>query len=410
MRTSVKVLYLLFPMILLVCCASASLAQTPSGSVPSTFFGMHIENVSDWPSVPIGALGKGAGVAWPYVEPSRGEFDWTRLDDYVDTASAHGIATFYSTAYVPEWAASDTSSCSDGSYGIVCTSGITNIEDWENFVTALVTRYKGRIQIYELWNEPDHMFTGTMAQLVSLTNAEDSIIRSLDPTATILSPSIVTYDSSYFASYLAAGGTKNIDVVSMHGCPSPTNDVAEFILASASTSMRAVMQEYGLSAKPLWDTEGTWGYESDGAITNAELRAAYIAQDYLLHWSVGITRLYWFAWDDSNDGTLWSPTSGTSEAGIAYGQVYKWMVGATMAACSLNGSTNVYDALYTCKLTRSGGYEAEAVWWTQGSETYTAPSEYTKYQDLAGNVYTIASNHEVTIGREPILLENEDIP
>jgi len=121
---------------------------------------------------------------------------------------------------------------------------------------------------------------------------------------------------------------------------------------------------------------------------------------------MGITRAYWYGWDNTNIGTMWSPTNGVSPAGIAYEQVYDWMNGATMAACSLNGSTNFYHAVYTCDLTRSGGYSARAVWNTNGNSTYTAPSQFTQYRDLAGNTYTIPLTHQVTIGRKPILLED----
>jgi hypothetical protein len=76
-----------------------------------------------------------------------------------------------------------------------------------------------------------------------------------------------------------------------------------------------------------------------------------------------------------------------------------------MAPCSLNGSTNFYHALYTCNLTLSNGNQAQAVWYTDGNETYTAPSQFTQYRDLAGDTNSVPSNHEVTIGLKPILLE-----
>jgi len=43
-----------------------------SGPVPSTFFGTHIMQPYDWPTVPFGALGKGSGIGFAYLEPSKG--------------------------------------------------------------------------------------------------------------------------------------------------------------------------------------------------------------------------------------------------------------------------------------------------------------------------------------------------
>ena len=385
---------------------SSAMAQTPPGPIPPTLFGMHIMQPYDWPTVPFGALGKGSGIGWPSIEPARGQFNWSRLDEYVDDAQAHGVGIFYIGGGVPPWAAANQSTCHSGPYGTACTSTVANMQDWDNFMTELVTRYKGRIEIYELFNEPQNSFTGTMAELVAYTQTEHDVIRSIDPAATILSPSAVSYGYAYLDAYFAAGGTKDIDVVAMHAYPNPNNDEAEAITGGLTTGVRAVMTKYGLSTKPLWNTESSWGYASSGAITDPDLRAAFVARNYLLHWSMGITRAYWYGWDNPNIGTMWSPTTGVSEAGIAYEQVYNWMNGATMAQpCSLNGATVSYHAVITCDLARSGGYQARAVWNTDGNSSYTAPSQYLQYRTLQGNVYDIAGDHQVTIGQQPILLE-----
>jgi hypothetical protein len=377
-----------------------------SGSVPSTFFGMHIMQPYDWPTVSFGALGKGSGIGFANIEPAKGQFNWSRLDEYVDAAQANGVEIFYSGGGVPPWAAADQSTCQSGPYGTSCTSTVANIQDLDNFMTALVTRYKGRIEIYELYNEPQNSFSGTMAELVAYTQTEHDAIRSIDSAATILSPSTVSYGDAYLDTYFAAGGTKDIDAVAMHAYPDPNNDIAEVITGSLTTEIRAVMAKYGLSTKPLWDTESSWGYASKGAITDPEQQAAFVGRAYLLHWSMGITRAYWYGWDSTNIGTMWSSTAGVSEAGIAYGQVYNWMNGATMTQpCSIVEGQNGYNGVYICDLTRSNGSQASAVWNTVGSSTYTAPSQYLQYRTLQGNVYNIAGDHQVIIGQQPILLE-----
>jgi hypothetical protein len=385
---------------------SNAMAQTPPGPVPPTFFGMSIMNPNHWPSVPFHALEKAPGVQWPFVEKTKGTFNWTQLDAWVDQANAHGVSFVYTSIYVPSWAAADKSSCVPSAYNVpVCLGTVANIADWQDFVTALVTRYKGRIQVYELWNEPSCLctFTGTVAQLVALTQAEHDIIRSIDPAALIIGPTMQAYQSAYLDSYFAAGGTKDIDAVGMHSSPNPKYDTAEFMMGSVTTGIKSVMKKYGLSNKPLWNTENDWG--NDAALTDPDARAAFVARDLLLNWNVGITRDYWYAWDNSGVGTLWSPTTGIAEAGTAYEQVESWMEGATMAPCSLNGSTNIYQALYTCDLSLSNGDQAQAVWNTAGNITYTAPSKFTRYRDLAGNTNAVPSNQQVTIGLKPILLE-----
>jgi hypothetical protein len=390
---------------------SNAMAQTPPGPVPESFFGLSLMDSSNWPLIPFGTLGKAPGVPWPYVEKTKGTFNWTQLDAFVAQANAHGVSFVYSSEYVPSWAAADRSSCHPYAYSTtVCTGTVVNIQDWKDFMTALVTRYKGRIQVYELWNEPSCLctFTGTVAQLVALTNAEHDVIRSIDPAALIVGPTMQGYASAYLDSYFAAGGTKDIDAVGMHSSPNPNNDVAEFLMGSVTTDIKNVMKKYGLSSKPLWNTENDWG--NNASLTDPNEQAAFVARDLLLNWNVGVARDYWYAWDNSTVGTLWSPTTGVTEAATAYEQVESWMKGATFVPCSLNGSTNSYHAVYTCNLTRSGGYQAQAVWYTDGNKTYTAPSQFTQYRDLSGGTSPIPTNHQVTIGHKPILLEATPAP
>lgn len=378
------------------------------GPVPATYFGMHVLQPQDWPAVPVGALGKLTGALWPYVEPAKGQFNWSRIDSFVAAANAHGIGIMYSNDGIPPWAAADSSTCFTQPYfGAYCSGAVANLQDWDDFVTALVTRYKGQIQIYELWNEPEHSYTGTITQLVAMMQDEHDIIRTLDPSASILSPSMVSQGYPYLDSYFASGGSTDIDAVAIHTYPDPKNDVAESITQSITTTIKAVMAKYGLSAKPLWGTEGSWGPQSAGDITDPNLRAAFTAREFLLAWSTGISRFYWYAWDSPDVGTLWSTTSVPTPSAVAYEQVFTWMSGATMPQpCSLDSGGTPYHAIYTCTLTRSGGYAALAVWNTDGSSMYAAPSQYLHYLDLQGNVVAVPSNHQVPIGLKPILLEN----
>jgi hypothetical protein len=83
------------------------------------------------------------------------------------------------------------------------------------------------------------------------------------------------------------------------------------------------------------------------------------------------------------------------------------MVGATMAApCTFSGPTTPdmpTGTIGACLLTRPGGYQALAVWNTNGPSAYTAAATYTRYRDLDGN--TVPITGPITIGYKPILLE-----
>lgn len=397
-----------FLRIIVFATAMCAMAQT-NGPIPPSFFGMTIGDPMSWPTVSFGVMGKGSRIQWSYIEPTQGTRNWTRLDAHVNSAQTHGMRYLQPlVGACPCWAAPPSlqSQCTTNANGYLSFPGmVNNTADWDSFVTAMATRYAGKID-YELSNEPDQGFIGTTANMVTLTTHAYNIIRAIDPKAIIVGPSYV--HANNLSAYYAAGGVRTIDVNSIHGYPDPANDVPEAIQGFIAMPFLSVFSTYGISNKPLWDTEGSWGDESSGAIRDPNLQVAFVARYYLLHWSMGFSRLNWYIWRDAVDGwgfLLNATTNTLRPAAAAYQQVYNWMVGATMASpCSKNGSTDIYHAIYSCDLTRSGGYQARAVWNTDRSSTYVAPSQYTQYRDLAGNTSSIPSNHQVTIGTQPILL------
>jgi hypothetical protein len=353
---------------------------------------MTLINKSDWPQDSIGALGKGTLVNWSYSEPQRGVFNWANLDAWVETAENHGVDFFFSNNLVPPWAAADQTTCGptySGSNVIGCTSTVANIQDWDDFVTALATRYKGKM-IYELWNEPNATsFTGTIADMVTLTTHEYNIIRSIDPGALILAPSPTwgtVSPSTYMDQYFGAGGPTGVDVITFHAYwPTPEG------IINVINNIQAVMAKYGLSSKPLWDTEGSWNLS-----LTTDQQIGFVARYYLSQWSMGVSRFYWYAWDDPDWGTLWDPTNGSNPAAIAYQQVYNWMVGAKLSApCAANGT------VWTCGLSRPNGAQALAVWNTAAPSSFSAPAQYTRYQDLVGATHSVSG--PATIGPQPVL-------
>jgi Beta-galactosidase len=365
-------------------------------NIPDTFFGMTLIDKNHWPDLTVGTLGKGTEVSWAYTEPSRGNYNWSNLDAWVKAAQAHGVGLMFSNDLIPAWAAADQSTCKPtypGSSVVGCTSMVADVRDWDNFVTALVTRYKGRIAEYELWNEPDQFFTGTVADMVVLTQHMHTILRSLDPSATIVSSSSTA--AEYMDRYWHAGGVKAVDAVSLHGYPHHQNPVPESIVEIAR-DYTSVMARHGLCGLPLWDTEGSWGDRTWGVI-GANAQAAFLARHLLLHWSSGISRFYWYAWDNANWGTLWMPRKGDTPAGVAYREVRSWMRNATLTRpCSATTS------VWTCNLWRPDS-DALAVWSTSSGQSFVADRRFTTFRDLEGHSFAVTGS--LKIGRKPILLE-----
>ena len=279
----------------------------------------------------------------------------------------------------------------------VNADGTGTDQTFKNFVSAIATHVGTQIAYWEIWNEPTSpgQWRGTTAQLIRMAQDASHIIKAANLNALILSPCPVGPNAAatWMDGFLSGGGGQYVDIISFHSYVN--NDVAEQVI-TGGTTMHAVMAKYGQQNKPLWSSEAGWG--ADSSASTDILQTAFLARYSILHWSSGIQRLYWYAWDNPTFGTLWDSTNGIHPAGNTYQVMENWLVGATMPqSCAVNNST------YTCPLTRSGAYQAQIVFNPNSTLSYSAPSQYIQYRDVFGNMYPVPN--ALTIGPAPIMLE-----
>lgn len=402
---------------------------TPAAAqtISSNFFGMQMHvgilGKQPWPGDSFGTIRFwDTNTGWADINLSAGVYDWTTFDAWMATTKSHGITSLlYTFGKVPAWASSQPS---DGTcdYGPgecdppndLNADGTGTDQHWKDFVRAVATHAAGRVKYWEVWNEPNILtrWTGTNAQLVRMAADARSIILGIDSSAILLSPCPakgIAGTANWLAAYFSAGGAKYADVIAYHayvqhkGAYPVAEDVVTLI-----DNVSKVMAAYGQIGKPMWNTEGSWGKTSVTGFSNLDLEASFAVRYILLQWSSGISRFYWFQWNNTNSsGVLWVPTPGKPagtllKPGVAYGEVYNWMVGATMS----NRCSEASDHTWTCTLTRPGGYQALAIWNPSGTKSYTAPGEYKQYRTIYGQVYSLPASHSMNIGTMPLLLEN----
>jgi len=434
-----------------------------------TFMDLHLGTTDiAWPSVQFGGLRLwDTSTGWAQINTSDGAYDWTTLDSFVAAAPAHGVDLLYNLSRTPTWASSNPndSSCSyntsaQGGPGQCDPPNDLNADGsgtdahWIKWVSAVATRYKGKIKYYEIWNEWNVQNFWTHAgdlqqpQLVRMEQDARCVIEgpppglscnsnstfpsgtAIDPNARIVTPSPtgahsvlneVSYRLSlYFGTRVGNyNGGDFADIVGFHGyvgtgpnsglCPVP-EDVGTVI-----DDLNGTVNSFGQAGKPWFNTEGGWSRADQQGFTDEDRQAAFLPRYLLMQRSLGVDRVYWYRWDGVNqeDGALWNIGSGITKGGTAYGDTYKWISGATVSqACTPNGS------VWSCGLTRPGGYKALAIWdASQDCSSSSCPTPsfsvpaggYTLYRDVTGKESSI-SGGTVPLGGKPILLENAPLP
>ncbi|MGD0512880.1 MAG: hypothetical protein ABSA29_06240 [Terriglobales bacterium] len=411
----------------LVAQADDETADVPSSNqlhvhpVPHHFFQMSGHGVKPWPIIPFDGLRLwGTETYWAILNPADGVYDWTALDQWLNAAQEHGTThLMYTMALTPQWASSNPgdTTCKNGPGACdppndLNADGTGTDQHWKDFVRAIAIHAGNQIDTWEVWNEPamPYYWTGTFAQMTRLAQDARSVILSVNPNAQLVSPPNGAQDPwvlHWWEGYAAAGGLQYADIAAVHGgphsaCGSPPQ-AAEFI--TIVQNLRAILKTYN-QGKPIWDTEANWGNVTKDCFTDEDLQAAFLAQFYFFHRTMHVTRFYWYSYADPDVGKLFNLETGQlTKAGVAYEQVYDWMLEKTLTGCSAN------NTIWTCHFFGSQGYEAEAVWDTGEScsggscqtEDYAADKKYTHYRTLAGETVAI-SNNEVPIGAKPILL------
>jgi hypothetical protein len=384
--------------------ATANVA-TIAAAVPAEFFGMSVQDFThlmptlsyatarSWDAYP--------NIAWTDVNTAPGQFNFSGLDTFMQYNQSRDM--IYTFGRTPQWASSLPNQ--PGTYGPGQCAPPADLAVWDQYVTAIVTHAAGRIKYWELWNEPNSpaFYCGDMPTLVTMASRAYAIIKSIDPTATVLSPAMEgTAGSTWMGYYLYLGGAKYADVIAFHGY---STRVAEDINTTIA-QYRFVMAANGAAGKPLWDTEASWAGEGNLGTPSLQQQVGYIAKSYALHLSLGVSRFVWYAYDGGSTwGGLLDSSFQPTAAATAYSETRKWLLGASLTtACSPN-----LLGTWSCGLTRSGGYSAQMIWNSVLSQTVTVPDSFVDYRDLAGNTHTIM-NHTVTVGDQPILLETAPLP
>ncbi len=244
-------------------------------------------------------------LGWSSIEPSKGDFDFSRYDPMIAAAVELDLQVVAILAYGVPWASSLTED--DSKYPP------DDPADYADFAAAVANHYKGSVSHYELWNEPNGGYRffrpnlhGDAGHYADMMAAAAKAIRQACSDCQVYSGGLFYHEQvinggvEFTHDMLShrSDAFEGIDRFGFHPYPryppsvAPENDSwPERSLAGMVSDLDAVQQLHGLDPLELAVTEVGW--PSFGQVDETA-QANYLARFVLLGAALGLDPLCWF--------------------------------------------------------------------------------------------------------------------
>lgn len=245
--------------------------------------------------------------AWKDIEGAgKGQFDWSTTDRIVDQVEKHGLKLLVRVDREPRWAGPPP----------------YNAQHFADFLSALMTRYRGRIHAIQVWNEPNLAREWgnrppNPRQYVQLLKTAYQAIKAADPNVIVVTAGmaptgtccdIAMPDTDFYRQmYRAMGGNSDgyFDMLGVHGAGyaappelSPDEaaankpqyggerffafrhieDIRQIMVENGDANKRMVVLEFGWTTDPRPNSPYYW--HGAGAGITEEIKADYLRRAY----------------------------------------------------------------------------------------------------------------------------------
>ena len=284
-------------------CGAAALALAAPSTASAAETGISVQGSAASSIADANALGVTwvrRFVRWDQTEPSRsGSYNSSvigELDDFVSRAHASNKKVALTVLGTPNWA---------GGAGDFLNAP-PDPAQYASFVGRLAARYQGRVQSWEIWNEPDetefwHRTTPSPASYAPLLKASYTAIKAADPATQVVAGPLTGNNYDFVEGLYGQGAGGSFDAVGVHtdtacGINPPSvfyyegGHVGRFTFLGFR-EVHAVMAAHGDGAKPItmsemgWSTtttrcdRGKWAGMKDAGVSEAT-QAAFLSQAY----------------------------------------------------------------------------------------------------------------------------------
>jgi len=261
-------------------------------------------------------------IDWALYEPVAGNINWGPIDEMVDAIDASGANILLTVSSAPNWARDSSQE----------KGPPTDYATYATFMGEMAERYAGRVDAYEIWDEPNlrrewNTPRGiSAASYVELLRQAYTAIKAADPEAIVVTGGLAPTgfndgvnaidDRVYLRQMYAAGVADWSDAIGAHpnGWANPPDsaccqqnrpqvngwdDHPSFFFKQTLQDYRDIMMQNGDSGTYIWPTEFGWG-SSDGlgvepdatnygfvTFTSMDEQAQYIVRGYQLGREIG---------------------------------------------------------------------------------------------------------------------------
>jgi len=260
-------------------------------------------------------------IDWAVYEPTPGNVNWAPLDEMVNAMDGAGFKILLTVSSAPSWARD-----SDQEKGPP-----RDYQTYANFVGQLAQRYRGRVDAYEIWNEPNLRREWNTPRGISAASYVEMLrlaylaIKNGDPAALVITGGLAPTgfndgvnaidDRLYLRQMYVAGVAEWSDAIGAHpnGWANPPDSVCcrnnrpavpawddhpSFFFKQTLADYRQIMVENGDSGTFIWPTQFGWG-SNDGlnvqpppeygfvAYTSVDEQASYVVRGFQLGKELG---------------------------------------------------------------------------------------------------------------------------
>ncbi|MEU6712717.1 helix-turn-helix domain-containing protein [Nonomuraea sp. NPDC046802] len=384
---------------------------TDPASVSPALFGVTLNSTTGaMPSFRVGSVRLwDSRTRWANLQPRRDRFDWATLDRLVDGARQAGLPVLFVLGGTPQWAAPNSQKgvYPDGSR----TAPPDNLADWDSFVRALSRRYQGRIHAYELWaNATDPRFySGSIATSVEMTRRAAAIVRSADPDAVVVCPSMgLLWQAGGRATlrrFAELGGYEHCDAAGVklhqrHAADPPETLIP--LLAKVDDTMHAA----GVHPT-LWNTGTTYEIPLQGSL-DRQRSIDYAMRFYLAGLygrEFGLARMYFYNWG-SGRIPLVLQAEGTPPTGaaLAVETLQSWLLGTRISGCGQGIPAGLPANVWQCEFLDEANRRLVVRWTQTGTAETVAGPEVESQTNVDGTTTALRPGDSIRITETPLLI------